>query len=168
MKMLSALLALFEGNHQSLVDSLNKGPVMQSFDVALMLTWRSRWANCQLAKDLRCHDHRWSSDVGISRLGHPKMADAFPGKQLRGRISPLIGHKNSPYLDYITCIYEFKWIATIGFHKSEVIFANGRVINLGGMPVSHHREFAMMPVAQFRDACISLGMSPSPHWIPSC
>ena len=31
----------------------------------------------------------------------------------------------------------------------------------GGMPVSHHRDFAMMLVAKFRDAGISLGMPPS-------
>ena len=49
--------------------------------------------------------NRWSSDAGISRLGHPKMADAFPGKQLRGRISPCIGNRHSPYLDHMTCIW---------------------------------------------------------------
>ena len=49
--------------------------------------------------------HRWSSDAGISRLGHPKMADAVPGKQLLGRISPSIRNRHSPYLDYITCIW---------------------------------------------------------------
>ena len=27
------------------------------------------------------HFHRWPSDAGISRLGHPKMAAAFPGNQ---------------------------------------------------------------------------------------
>ena len=27
--------------------------------------------------------HRWSSDAGISRLVHPKMADAFPGNNAR-------------------------------------------------------------------------------------
>ena len=31
----------------------------------------------------------------------------------------------------------------------------GGVINCGGMPVSHHRVFAMMPVAQSRNAVIS-------------
>ena len=49
--------------------------------------------------------HRWSSDAGISRLGHPKMADAFPGNQLWGQISPSIGNRHSPDLDYITCIW---------------------------------------------------------------
>ena len=38
--------------------------------------------------------HRWSSDAGISKLGHPKMADAFPRKQLRARISPCIGNSH--------------------------------------------------------------------------
>ena len=28
-------------------------------------------------------DHGWSSEAGISRLEHPKMAEAFAGKQLR-------------------------------------------------------------------------------------
>ena len=45
----------------------------------------------------------WWSDVGISRLGHPKMADAFPGKQLLGRSSPSIRHRHSPWLN-ITCL----------------------------------------------------------------
>ena len=67
----------------------------------------------------------------------------------------------------MTCIYELEWIATLGFDKSEALFPNGRVINHGRMPVSHHHDFAMMPVAQFRDAAISLGMPPSLHWI-SC
>ena len=48
---------------------------------------------------------RWSSDAGISRLGHPKMADALPGKQLRGRISLCIGNRHSPYLDDITHVW---------------------------------------------------------------
>ena len=52
---------------------------------------------------------------------------------------------------------------TIGFDKSEAFFANGRVINRGGVPVSHHRDFVMMPVAQFRDAGNSLGMPLSLH-----
>ena len=32
------------------------------------------------------------------------MADAFLGKQLRGRISTCIGNRHSPYLDHMTCI----------------------------------------------------------------
>ena len=56
---------------------------------------------------------------------------------------------------------------TIGLDKSEPFFANGRVINRGGMPVSHHRDFVMMPVAQFRDAGNSLGMPLSLH-LTSC
>ena len=32
-------------------------------------------------------DHGWSSEAGISRLEHPKMADAFAGKQLRWLIT---------------------------------------------------------------------------------
>ena len=51
------------------------------------------------------HIHFWSSDASISRLGHPKMADVFPGKQLRGLISPWIGNIHSPYLDHMTCIW---------------------------------------------------------------
>ena len=51
-------------------------------------------------------------------------------------------------------------MATIELNKSEVFAANRREINRGGMPVSHHRDFAMMPTAQFWDAGFSLGM---PH-----
>ena len=51
------------------------------------------------------HHHRWSSDAGISRLGHPKMSDAFPGNQLWGQFSPSIGNRHSPDLDYIICIW---------------------------------------------------------------
>ena len=50
-------------------------------------------------------NHHWSSDAGISRLGHPKMADAFPGNRLWGQISPSIGNRHSPDLDYIACIW---------------------------------------------------------------
>ena len=95
--------------------------------------------------------HRWSSDADISRLEHPKMTDAFPGKQLRGRISPCISNIHSPYLDRMTCV----WVGMISdnriWQKRSILCKWGRVINRGGMPVSHHRDFAMMLVAQFRD-----------------
>ena len=77
-------------------------------------------------------NHRWLSDAGISRLGHPKMADAFPGKQLWGRISPRINNRHSSYLDHMT----LEKIVTIGFDQDEAFFANDRVTNCGGMPVS--------------------------------
>ena len=46
----------------------------------------------------------WSSEAAISRLGHPKMTDEFPGEQLRGRISSSVGNKHSKYLDHISCM----------------------------------------------------------------
>ena len=40
---------------QSLVDSPCIGPVMQSFDVFMLLDWRICWTNSQIAGDLGSH-----------------------------------------------------------------------------------------------------------------
>ena len=63
----------------------------------IMVSWNCRYGGVV--------NHHRSSVSGISRLGHPKMANVFPGKQLRGWISPCIDNKNSPYLDHMTCIW---------------------------------------------------------------
>ena len=49
-------------------------------------------------------DHGWSLEAGISWLGHLKIAEDFPGKQLRWRISLCIRNRLTPYLYHITCI----------------------------------------------------------------
>ena len=76
-------------------------------NVGMLLIWKVGVTRVNCCSVPRCGGrcHRWSSDVGISRLGHPKMAEAFPGKQLRGRISPCIGNRYSPYLDHMACIW---------------------------------------------------------------
>ena len=51
------------------------------------------------------HDKTYTPLIIGSRLEHPKMADAFPGKQLWGRISPFISNRHSPYLDHMACIW---------------------------------------------------------------
>ena len=45
-------------------------------------------------------------------------------------------------------------------------FANGRARDRRGMPISRHFLFALMPVAQFWEAGISLGMPHSHLWMP--
>ena len=51
------------------------------------------------------HDKTYTPLIIGSRLEHPKMADAFPGKQFWGRISPFISNRHSPYLDHMACIW---------------------------------------------------------------
>ena len=57
-----------------------------------------------------CGQHGWSSNAGISRLGHPKMADAFPGAEFLRVYAKGIRHIWS-----ISLAQVFEWIASIEF-----------------------------------------------------
>ena len=60
---LSALLALCEGNPRDAVDSLHKGPVMQSLDIF------GGWSNSRVAGGLRHHDSwRHSNAIWCQRV----------------------------------------------------------------------------------------------------
>ena len=85
------------------------------------------------------------------------MADLFPVSNFEGKFLR-VQATDIRNIWTTVLVYELEWIATIEFDKSEAFFANR-----GGMPVSHHRDFAMMPVAQFLGADISLGMPSSLH-----
>ena len=111
------------------------------------------------------HWHRWSSDAGISRLGHPKMADAFPVKELRGRISPCIHSRHSPYLDHMTCI----WAGMDGDNRIE----QKRSIRCKSEGNKSWWDAGFSPSWFCHDADSSIlgcrflfGDAPSLHWIP--
>ena len=55
------------GIHHSLVDSLHKGPVMQSFHSFVVRLKMSRWTKCWVAGDLWCHEYHviWLSLLGL-------------------------------------------------------------------------------------------------------
>ena len=51
---LSALPALCEGNPPDTLHFSHKGPVIQGFDVSMLLAWTNHWTNSLVAGDLRC------------------------------------------------------------------------------------------------------------------
>ena len=56
METLSTLLVLWEGDHQSPVDSLHKGLIMWTFYFSLFLVWTVCRGNSPVVGDLRLHD----------------------------------------------------------------------------------------------------------------
>ena len=95
-----------------------------------------------------------------------QMAEAFPSKQLWCRTSPCVCNRHSPYLVYIACTGVWLDSGNRIWIKLNIL-CKQRAINRGGVPVSRHHVFALMPVAQFWEAGISLGMPPSLLWM-SC
>ena len=55
-------------------------------------------------------------------------------------------------------MYELERVATIGFDENEAIFANGRVTNCGGMPVSRVPDAGSSDCQLSNDARISQKM----------
>ena len=85
------------------------------------------------------------------------MADAFPGKQLQGRISPCIGNRHSPYSDHIIYVWVGEdsdnqiWLkrSILCKWKRNIVRRDAGFL-CACMPVAQTASWVMMPVSPKR------------------